>query len=52
MQPATYQTVTGQEFQRLARPTQGAPVLANVDAAEVSRYIKIMRPKWNNGAKC
>ena len=40
MQPAIYQTVTGQEFQNPARPPQAAPVLNNSDSAEVPSYIQ------------
>ena len=40
MQSATYRTVTGNYFQRPARPPQGAPVTANVAAAKVLRYIQ------------
>ena len=41
MQPATYQTVIGQDFQRLVRPPQAAPVPTNTDAAEIPRYIQL-----------
>ena len=40
MQPATYQTVIGKDFQRLARPPQSALVPTNAAAAEVPRYIQ------------
>ena len=40
MQPATYQTVIGHDFQRLSLPPQAAPVPSNAAAAEVPRYIQ------------
>ena len=40
MQPAAYQTVIGQDFQRPARPPQAAPVPDNTAVAEVPRYIQ------------
>ena len=40
MQPATYRTVIGQDFQRPARPPQASLVPTNVAAAEVPRYIQ------------
>ena len=41
MQPATYQTVIGQDFQHPVRPPQAAPVPTNTDAAEIPRYIQL-----------
>ena len=41
MQPATYRTVIGQDFQRLVCPAQAAPVPTNTDAAEIRRYIQL-----------
>ena len=41
MQPATYQTIIGQAFQRPVHPSQAAPVPTNTDAAEISGYIQI-----------
>ena len=41
MQPATYRTVIGQDFQRPVRPPQAAPVPTNTDAAEIPRYIQL-----------
>ena len=41
MQLATYQTVIGQDFQRLVRPPQADPVLTNAYAAEIPWYIQI-----------
>ena len=41
MQPATYCTVIGQDFQRPVRPPQAAPVPTNTDAAEIPRYIQL-----------
>ena len=40
MQPATYQTVTGKEFQCPSHPSQASPVLAIAAAAEVPGYIQ------------
>ena len=40
MQPAIYQTVTGQEYQYLARPPQASPVPVNAAVAEFPRYIQ------------
>ena len=40
MQLDTYQTVTGQDFQRPARPPQSVLVTANADTNEVPRYIQ------------
>ena len=40
MQPSTYQTVIGNGFQRLARPSQAYPVPGNVSAAKVPSYIQ------------
>ena len=41
MQPATYRTVIGKDFQRLVRPPQAAPVPTNTDAAEMPRYVQL-----------
>ena len=41
MQPATYRTIIGQDFQRLVRPPQAAPVRTNTDAAEIPGYIQL-----------
>ena len=41
MQPATYRTVIGQDFQRPVRPPQAAPIPTNTDAAEIPRYIQL-----------
>ena len=41
MQPATYRTVIGQDFQRPVRPPQAAQVPTNADASEIPRYIQI-----------
>ena len=41
MQPATYQTAIGQDFQRPVRPLQAAPVPTNVDSDEIPRYIQL-----------
>ena len=41
MQPATYRTVIGQDFQRTVRPPQAAPVSTKTDAAEIPRYIQL-----------
>ena len=41
MQPATYRTVIGKDFQRPFLPPQAAPVSTNADAAEISRYIQL-----------
>ena len=41
MQPATYQTVIGKDFQRPVRPPQAAPVPTNTDAAEITRHIQL-----------
>ena len=41
MQPATYFTGIGQDFQRPVRPPQAAPVPTNTDAAEIPRYIQL-----------
>ena len=41
MQPATYRTVIGQDFQRPVRPTQESPVPTNMDAAKIPRYIQL-----------
>ena len=40
MQPATYRTVTGQDFNRPAHPPQSDTVPKNATASEVSRYIQ------------
>ena len=40
MQPATYRTVIGKDFQRPVRPPQAAPVPTNTDATEIPRYIQ------------
>ena len=40
MYPATYRTVTRQEYQRLDRPPQAATVPANVAESKVPRYIQ------------
>ena len=40
MQPSTYQTITGQEFQILACPTQEAPLTSNTAAAKVTMWIQ------------
>ena len=40
MQPDTYLTVVGNDFQHLSRPPQAAPVPDNTAAAEVLRYIQ------------
>ena len=40
MQPATYQTVIGKDFQDPGSPPQAAPVPKNSDAAEVPRCIE------------
>ena len=39
IQPATYQTVIGHDFQRSDRPPQASPVPANAGASKVPRYI-------------
>ena len=41
MQPATYRTVIGQDFQRPVRPPPASPVPTNADAAEIPRYIQL-----------
>ena len=41
MQPATYLTVIGQDFQRPVRPQKAAPVPTNTYAAEIPRYIQL-----------
>ena len=41
MQPATYRTVIGQDFQLLVCPPQASPVPTNTDAAEILRYIQL-----------
>ena len=41
MQPATYRTVIGQDFQRPVRPPQASPVPTNTDAAEIPSYIQL-----------
>ena len=41
MQPATYRTVIGQDFQRPVHPPQVAPVPTNMDASEITRYIRL-----------
>ena len=41
MQPATYRTVIGQNFQRPVRPPKAAPLPTNTDAAEIPIYIQI-----------
>ena len=41
MQPATYRTVIGKDFQRPVRPPQAAPVPTNTDAAGIQRYIQL-----------
>ena len=41
MQPVTYQTVIGKDFQRPDRRPQAAPVPTNTDAAEIPRYIQL-----------
>ena len=41
MQPATYQTAIGQDFQRPVLPPQEAPVPTNTDEAEIPRYIQL-----------
>ena len=41
MQPATYRTVIGQDFQQPVHPPQADPVPTNADAAEIPRYIQI-----------
>ena len=41
MQPATYRTVIGKDFQRPVRPPQAAPVPTNTDASEIPRYIQL-----------
>ena len=39
MQPATYKTVIGQDFQFPVRPPQASPMTSNAAAAKVTRYI-------------
>ena len=41
MQPSTYRTIIGQDFQRPVCPPQAAPVPTNTDAAEIPRYIQL-----------
>ena len=41
MQPATYRTVIGKDFQRAVRPPQAALVPTNTYAAEIPRYIQL-----------
>ena len=41
MQPATYRTAIGQDFQRPVRPPQAAPVPTNTDADIIPRYIQL-----------
>ena len=41
IQPATYRTVIGQDFQRPVRPSQSALVPTNADAAEIKGYIQL-----------
>ena len=45
MQPATYHTVIGQDFQRLVRPPQVAPVPTNTDTSEIPSYIQLYAVK-------
>ena len=40
MQPSTYWTVIGKDFQLPARPPQAAPVPTNASEAEIPRYIQ------------
>ena len=41
MQPATYRTIIGQDFQHPVRPPQAAPVPTNTDTAEIPRYTQL-----------
>ena len=41
MQPDTYQTVIGQDFQRPVCPPQAPPVPTNTDAAGIPGYIQL-----------
>ena len=41
MQPATYRTVIGKDFQRPVHPPQADPVPISADAAEILRYIQL-----------
>ena len=41
MQPATYRTIIGQDFQRPVRPPQASPMPSNTDAAEIPGYIQL-----------
>ena len=41
MQPATYRTVIGEDFQRPVCPQQVSPAPTNTDAAEIPRYIQL-----------
>ena len=41
MQPITYQTVIGKDFELLVRPPQAPPVPTNTYAAETTRYIQL-----------
>ena len=40
MQPATYHTVIGQDFQCPVHTPQASPVPTNADAAEIPGYIQ------------
>ena len=41
MQPATYRTVIGQDFQHPFRPPQADPLPTNANADEIPRYIHL-----------